>query len=313
LFFANMAGKVLSALLHAAGRSGKDMGDVLTWVHSGLDDQTCKTVRTHLQSGASAALDVWDALMGRERKLRGDVLATVAATLSGWGDPAMLASSRQHLRLTPTLLGDDDTLYVCVSAAEMQRTVPAVSAIIDQLLRWREDTPVPGSPLLVMLDETACTAPIPTLPEHLIVCGSKRVSVVTCWQDFAQLQAVYGPSMATVLNNSRAKLLLPGVPDPWTLERFATWAGAKDEAQAVHQRVGERELRIVVRDGTAPSFAPLREMAFGQAAVLYGNLPLSLVSLDLFYQEELLRQRAALPERVSSETGLRRVLSLIGR
>ena len=60
---------------------------------------------------------------------------------------------------------------------------------------------------------------------HLCVHG---VQLVTVWQDLAQVRARYGARAPTVLNNHRAKLFLPGIADPDTLEYASRLIGDEE-------------------------------------------------------------------------------------
>jgi hypothetical protein len=73
-------------------------------------------------------------------------------------------------------------------------------------------------PLLVVLDEAAHIAPLPELDGLAATCASHGIQLVTVWQDLAQVRARYGSRAPTVLNNHRAKVFLPGIADPDTLD-----------------------------------------------------------------------------------------------
>jgi hypothetical protein len=45
-----------------------------------------------------------------------------------------------------------------------------------------------------------------------------NIQLVSIWRDMAQIRALYGPLADSVVNGHRAKLLLPGISDPATLE-----------------------------------------------------------------------------------------------
>ncbi len=89
-------------------------------------------------------------------------------------------------------------------------------------------------PLLVVLDEAAHIAPLPELDGLAATCASHGIQIVTVWQDLAQVRGRYGARAPTVLNNHRAKLFLPGIADPDTLEYASRLIG---DEEATHPSV----------------------------------------------------------------------------
>ena len=58
----------------------------------------------------------------------------------------------------------------------------------------------------ILLDEAGNIAPLPDLPAYVSTARSHGITLVTVWQDNAQITAIYGDRARTVLNNHRAKL-----------------------------------------------------------------------------------------------------------
>ncbi len=139
-----------------------------------------------------------------------------------------------------------------------------------------------SSALLVVLDEAANIAPLPELDGLAATCAGHGVQLVTVWQDLAQVRARYGERAATVVNNHRAKLFLPGIADPATLELASQLAG---EEELVLRSVttgpsGERSISPFLRPCASFALLPpdaLRRMAPGTGVLLYGALPPVLV------------------------------------
>ena len=86
-------------------------------------------------------------------------------------------------------------------------------------------------PLLVVLDEAAHIAPLPELDGLAATSASHGIQLVTIWQDLAQVKGRYGSRAPTVLNNHRAKLFLPGIADPETLEYASRLVGDEEVTQ----------------------------------------------------------------------------------
>ena len=130
-------------------------------------------------------------------------------------------------------------------------------------------------PLLVVLDEAAHIAPLAELDGLAATCASHGIQIVTIWQDLAQVRGRYGARAPTVLNNHRAKLFLPGIADPDTLEYASRLIG---DEEATHPSVTRDPTG---RRSTTSTTAPrrllppeaLRCLPRGRAVLVYGTLP----------------------------------------
>ena len=108
-------------------------------------------------------------------------------------------------------------------------------------------------PLLVVLDEAAHIAPLPELDGLAATCASHGIQLVTVWQVLAQVKRRYGGRAATVLNNHRAKLFLPGIADPDTLEYASRLVGDEEVTQPSVTRDARGWAFDHVLDGNAPA------------------------------------------------------------
>jgi len=73
-------------------------------------------------------------------------------------------------------------------------------------------------PCLVLLDEAGNIAPLRDLPSYASTARSHGITLVSIWQDLAQLKAIYSDQARTVLNNHQAKLFGTGIADQDTLD-----------------------------------------------------------------------------------------------
>lgn len=80
-------------------------------------------------------------------------------------------------------------------------------------------------PCLVLLDEAGNIAPLKDLPTYAATARSHGISMVTVWQDLAQIRAIYGHQASTVLNNHRAKIFGNGISDGDTLDYVSRLVG----------------------------------------------------------------------------------------
>ena len=105
--------------------------------------------------------------------------------------------------------------------------------------------------------------------------------MVTVWQDLAQLRARYGARARTVLNNHRAKLFLPGIADPDTLEHASRLIGDEEFSQPSVTRDSTGRRSTTSTTGPRRLLPPedLRCLARGRAVLVYGTLPPARLSL----------------------------------
>jgi type IV secretion system protein VirD4 len=178
------------------------------------------------------------------------------------------------------LLDGAHTVYLCAPAHDQRRQRGYFTALTQQVLNlaFERATSSGGPlnpPLLVVLDETAHIAPLAELDGLAATCASHGIQIVTIWQDVAQVRARYGPRAATVLNNHRAKLFLPGIADPDTLDYASRLVG--DEEVTLPTVTREQNGRRSTSSTRAPRrlLPPeeLRCLPQGQAVLVYGTLP----------------------------------------
>jgi type IV secretion system protein VirD4 len=279
-FWYATAAKLLGPLLFAAARGRRTMADVLRWV----DTQEAGEVIALLEdAGSSEALQAARATWCRDERTRSSVYTTAETVLA----PFAGAGPGSLSQFEPSqLLGAPHTLYLCAPAHDQRRLRGFFTALTTQVLSHafavatRSGRPL-HPPLLVVLDEAAHIAPLPELDGLAATCASHGIQLVTVWQDLAQVRARYGARAPTVLNNHRAKLFLPGIADPDTLE-YAS------------RLIGDEEINLpsVTRDprggrSTTSSRSPrrllppedLRCLGRGEAVLVYGTLPPARIRL----------------------------------
>jgi type IV secretion system protein VirD4 len=184
------------------------------------------------------------------------------------------------------LFGGCHTLYLCAPAHDQRRLRGYFSALTQQVLfhafgrATRAGKPL-DPPLLVVLDEAAHIAPLPELDGLAATCASHGIQLVTVWQDLAQVRARYGARAPTVLNNHRAKLFLPGIADPDTLEYASRLVGEEEVTMPSVTRDANGGRSTTSTRGPRRLLAPedLRCLHRGQAVLVYGTLPPARIRL----------------------------------
>jgi len=243
-----------------------------------VDTQEASEVSLILeQVGVAPALDAARASWCRDERTRSSVYTTAETILAPFAEAGNAPTDAFE---PPDLLGGPHTLYLCAPAHDQRRLRGYFSALTQQVLArafaqaTRAGKPL-DPPLLVVLDEAAHIAPLPELDGLAATCASHGIQLVTVWQDLAQVRARYGARAPTVLNNHRAKVFLPGIADPDTLD-YAS------------RLIGDEEISVpsVTRDptggrSTTSSRGPrrllppedLRCLRRGEAVLVYGTLP----------------------------------------
>jgi type IV secretion system protein VirD4 len=273
-FWSATAAKLLGPLFFAAAHDGRSMSDVLRWV----DTQEASEVSSILERvGMREVLDAARASWCRDERTRSSVYTTAETILAPFAD----AVGTPHAAFEPVdLLRGSHTLYLCAPAHDQRRLRGYFTALTQQVLAHafsqatRTGQPL-DPPLLVVLDEAAHIAPLPELDGLAATCASHGIQLVTVWQDLAQVRARYGSKAPTVLNNHRAKLFLPGIADPDTLEYASRLIGDEEITQPSETRdpMGGRSTTSTRAPRRLLPPEDLRCLRRGDAVLIYGTLP----------------------------------------
>ena len=278
-FWYAAAGKLLAPLLFAAATVPEgSMADVVRWT----DTQEVDEVRDALeQAGVEEALQAAQASWGRDERQRSSIYTTAETVLAAYADPRVLAAAYQP-DLTPERLldGSSTTAYLCAPSHEQQRLRPLFATLIEQVLAAayeqvaRTGRPL-DPPLLLVLDEAANVAAIPSLDTLAATAAGQGIQLVSVFQDLAQIKERYGTRALTIVNNHRAKLIGSGIADPDTLEYAARVLGDQEITQ-ISATAGQEGRASTTQSTTFRSLAPphlLREAKPGTALLIYGSLP----------------------------------------
>lgn len=275
-FWYAAAAKMLAPLLHAAALDGRTMDDVVRWV----DTQEVGEVAGILERAAPGeALDAARATWCRDERTRSSVATTAETVLAPF-------AHRPASRIAPDLfeprhlLGGRHTVYLCAPAHDQRRLRGYFTALTQQVLAHafalatRAGRPL-DPPLLVVLDEAAHIAPLPELDGLAATCASHGIQLVTIWQDLAQVRGRYGARAPTVLNNHRAKMFLPGIADPDTLEYASRLIGDEEVTlpSVTRDPTGRRSTTSTTGPRRLLPPEELRCLPHGRAVLIYGTLP----------------------------------------
>lgn len=267
------ARRALAPYLHAAALAGEPVGTVVRWV----DTHPTDALRTLDAHGALDALRVLHGLWGKDERLVASITSTVETVLAGYADPHVAAlAEHPNLDLDEWLSGPN-TIYVVSAAHDQARLRPVLAVLVADAIRTAFDTAnrsggTLGQPLLALLDEAGTMAPLAELPTWAATARSHGISLVTVWQDLAQIKSRYGPLAATVVNNHRAKLFGSGIADRDTLDTLAALIGDEEDRDTTTSHSdGGRTINETLAWRRAAPPDTLRRIAPHEALLLYGH------------------------------------------
>lgn len=240
------------------------------------------------------------ALWGKEARLRGSVFATMENVLSGYADPGVGEAAEGRGIDLPAWLAGDNTIYVVATSHEQARLRPVLTVLVQQAIRAAYDTAAANEgtlprPCLVLLDEAGNTAPLRDLPGYASTARSHGITLVSVWQDLAQVTAIYRDRAQTVLNNHRAKLFGTGIADEATLEYVSRLVGDERRTEANLSADLHGARRTVSEHTTYRRAAPadvVRRIRPDEAVLVYGSELPAHVRLRPWFRERSLRERA---------------------
>ncbi len=296
-FWETLATKLLAPMLFAASAKGLRMADVSRWVDRSAFVDVAKILHELKDDDACAA---WEAIKGLPNETRGSVFGTAMAIFRAFGSPRV----REATSCTPgdvadtlsivELLKNNGTLYVVAPEYEQAELRPLFVALVQAVYRTAVElsanllrgAPL-SPPLLLMLDEAGNIAPLKTLPTIASTGAGQGISLMTIWQDRAQIRAIYGDNERTVIANHTTTVWLPGTQDLDTLKLLSDLIGDQWVASSTISAapdgglsVSEGSERI---DVAPPAF--LRTLPHGNAVMLTGNLPPALVATCAYYDQ----------------------------
>lgn len=298
-FWFNAGAKSLAPLLLAARSSGRTIADVARWVDREERDEPLAILRG-LEPDAVLA---HEATFRREDRARSSLVQVMQTAVGPYLDPVVAASAvRSDIAAGELLDGSASTLYITAPADEQDRLRPLFTAVLGQVLtevyRRAGTTGKPlDPPLLLVLDEAANIAPVENLPTVAATAAATGLQVVTIFQDLAQVRLRYREAAGTVVNNHRAKLLLPAVSDLDTLDLASRLVGEEEIDRDSHttDASGRRSSTTSTQWRRLLPPESARRLDDGDAVLLYGNLPPARVRLRPWYADRKLKRRAARP------------------
>lgn len=236
------------------------------------------------------------ALWGKEARLRSSVYATMENVLSGYADPGVAKAADGHDIDFGAWLGGNNTIYVVATAHEQARLRPVLTVLVQQAIRAAYDNAAANGgtlarPCLALLDEAGNIAPLRDLPSYASTARSHGISIVSIWQDLAQIRAIYHDRAPTVLNNHRAKLFGTGISDQETLEYVSRLIGdepLREQNRSADLHGGRESISEHTTYRRAAPADVLRRLDPNESVLVYGSELPARVRLRPWFRDKTL-------------------------
>ncbi|GAA4060698.1 type IV secretory system conjugative DNA transfer family protein [Actinomadura miaoliensis] len=324
-YWVNLTQIALGPMLWIAKKMNKNMQDVANWTgYMRFDEIEALFDEYEAQIGddPAAKTDLALARRGlaatakRDKYTLPGILANADVILKPFTSPQMAPTTdirfdengqpyspygRKVLNITD-VLEEGGTIYAISDEEEQEMLRPAFQCVAQCFLRACRKKqrrlgagPLPNPPLL-LLEEAANVAPLPTLDKMAATYRGYGIVIMSIWQDEAQVATLYDTRATTVLGNHTTRVYLPGSSDDTTLDRLSRLIGDQSVAQRRlgYSHSGGRN-RIMVHEGSEDvRLAPidyLRTMPKDEAVILSGNLPPMKVSATPWFKDPEMRAR----------------------
>ncbi len=293
-FWTAMAAAVLRAYLHAAALSERPIRDVLAWAARPQDPTPVRILRQDSTAAPGWAEEL-AAQAGADPRQRDSVWAGVRRAVDSLADPRVLAACSPHPReqFDPSaFLEAHGTLYLLGSTGAQLSVAPLITALVEDLLDTSRARAASGPagrldpPLLLLLDEAANIAPIPTLPNLLADGGGAGITTVAVLQSLAQARARWGEAGADAMwDAATIKVVLGGLAHAEDLTRISRLAGDVDHPTLTrsHGAAGSNRTISTQRLPALP-LEQIRCLPTGHALVLGRHNAPVLVRLTPWWQ-----------------------------
>ena len=281
-FWSHLAAKHLAGLLLAAHRAHGDLALVNRW----LEQQACTEPLSWLGGPQDAVVaSGLRASLAREDRQLSSVIAT-AETVIG----PLLGEAPAEVLDPRRLLEERGTLYLCAPAHDQRRFAALFAATTDEVLGAAFAAAAAqggrlAEPLLVVLDEAAAIAPLADLDVLAATCAGHGITLVTCFQDLAQVRARWGDRAQTLVNNHRTRVVLGGMADPAAAELVTALGGVRRDRPRPERPEPVGRPLVEAHE--------LRQMPERSGIVISGSLPLVRLRLRPWWEHRGLSARGA--------------------
>lgn len=325
-FFTESAAGVVTYLLHAAALDKRTIADVLDWAVS-LDNGAEIPQEIIAASEDPRAEKMWPGFLRSLATGAPETVSSTRMTLQQAIKPMALSSVLRWVTPTPEVTGFDpaafvrstDTLVLLSDASANLNVSPLTTMLFQAVVDAAKDyaatcrTGRIDPPLRIVADEVANVAPMPKLPDLASDARGHGLQLLMGLQSLTQAVTRWGDEPArTLLTNTAAEIVMGGLGDTATLDRYAELVGQVEveevqlsfttDAGSLTSSSLQRHERPAIRA------AEIRQIPRHQALLVYRSMPAVMIRTTPWWQgprgEELLaaqdrvrRSRGVLPTR----------------
>lgn len=250
-FFQRTAASAWTRLLHAADLGGRPMAEVISWALH-LDDGAHEAQTIMRTSNDPCAEPLWAALLHSVATGADDTVASSRQTLQqiveplalrevlAWVtprdgvpcfDPAAFVASGARARAAERTSGGD-TLVLVADDNCATNVAPLCAMLLQEVIDTAKAAAKGGRldpPIRLVGDEIANVAPLPKLPGMSTDGRGFGLQMVLAIQSLPQAERRWGaPGAKALLDNMNAEIVLGGLSDPATLDRYSDLVGQVD-------------------------------------------------------------------------------------
>lgn len=220
---------LLAPFLHAAAVGGREIDAVLEWVlRHDLDQPALLLEQNH---GSELATGLLAGLQNTEARERSSIFSAAADALDAYTSSQALGAARDQNFHPDHFAASEDTVYIHAPAEHQTAAAPLVCGLLADIRRAVYHAHREGqlrASVLFALDEVANIAPLDELPQIASEGGGQGLALLAALQDLSQARVRWGHAADGFLTLFGAKLILPGVGDPKTLEAISLALGEYD-------------------------------------------------------------------------------------
>ncbi len=286
-FWDREASVLLAPLLHVAKLTDQTIATVLDW----LDRRDFTRAERQLEDvDAHAAAAQLRGVLARDPRNRETTVMSAANLLRAYRYPRVTRTASDELTPSAFFAGPANTIYVVAAAHHQRDLQPVILALVTSIYETAIETSRQHGPftppLYLLLDEAGNIAPVRDLAPWLSQCGDHGITIATSWQSIAQIEHRYGRAERdAILSASTAQVFLPPLADPTTTSYITSLLGEEPVAHTSHSRHGHGGETIAVNEQSVASAPWLRQIARGNAILVYRDLPPAIVRAPVWYED----------------------------
>jgi type IV secretory pathway TraG/TraD family ATPase VirD4 len=288
-FWQDKTVQALYPLLHAAAISGASTAEFDRWCSGPVSASEAVTVLRDHPRAVPGWADKLDEIITADPRTRDNMWAGVGQATKALSNPHVLeaCSPRPGEELdADRFITESGTLYIVGDANGVDG--PLVAALVEDLfaVAMRTANTSPGTrldpPMLLMLDEVANIAHLPSLPTMVSAGGGRGVTTVNVWQSRAQARDRWGiDAEHAIWGASTVKLILGGLSDARDLHDLSSLVGTRDERIDTTNWNGDgtRSTSVSWREVPIMRSEQIATMPKGVALIVHPGQPPALVDL----------------------------------